>query len=351
MTTATTAAHIPPDKNHLLEDESGNNNNLDDPLAMKSPGSLMGSSIRSDQVSSFDTADNSHTSWRIGMPWFRTRSNDRHTNLTATNNKSKLCVEPPIAPAMDVHEDRYYGGIMKSAETVDVSHNNQTNKSNRGGVEGTKTSAATTANTTTNFPRTLSSRSQDSLADFHDSEWTPQDSSYGAACPVCGCVPKHVRRLVEFSMISAIILGFVYFLVMTSINVSSSSSLSSSSSALDTSSDGYYHHQYYDSGSNNNNSSNYSNNGKTYSNNNDDDADEDSSAANNNNAYTYGNDDDDTDVYNNNGGNGGAYNNNNKNNNQYYYNANNGGGGRGRYRERIRRRFLRYGLGNTNSAQ
>lgn len=59
----------------------------------------------------------------------------------------------------------------------------------------------------------------DSLASFHESEWTPQDSAYGAACPVCGCIPKHVRRMIEFSLIAIMVVGFVWILVATSIQV------------------------------------------------------------------------------------------------------------------------------------
>jgi hypothetical protein len=63
------------------------------------------------------------------------------------------------------------------------------------------------------------SSEDDSIADFDESEWTPQDSAYGAACPVCGFIPKHVRRMIEFSLIAIMVLGFVYLLVTTSIHI------------------------------------------------------------------------------------------------------------------------------------
>jgi hypothetical protein len=63
------------------------------------------------------------------------------------------------------------------------------------------------------------SQDAQSIADFDESEWTQQDSAYGAACPVCGFIPKHVRRMIEFSMIAGMVLGFVYLLVTTSIHI------------------------------------------------------------------------------------------------------------------------------------
>ena len=59
----------------------------------------------------------------------------------------------------------------------------------------------------------------DSLIDFEDSEWTPQDSAYGAACPVCGWIPKEVRRMIEFTLIAVMVVGFVYLVVTTSIKI------------------------------------------------------------------------------------------------------------------------------------
>jgi len=55
--------------------------------------------------------------------------------------------------------------------------------------------------------------------DFDNSEWTPQDSAYGAACPVCGCLPKNVRRAIEVTLITASIFGLIYFVVTTSIRI------------------------------------------------------------------------------------------------------------------------------------
>jgi hypothetical protein len=59
-----------------------------------------------------------------------------------------------------------------------------------------------------------------SIADFKDSEWTPPDSSYGAAIPVGGWIPKNVRRLIEWIMIACLLLAAGYVVVVASIRIS-----------------------------------------------------------------------------------------------------------------------------------
>ena len=59
---------------------------------------------------------------------------------------------------------------------------------------------------------------EDSLADFNDAEWTPQDSAYGAAIPVCGWVPKRLRQGIEATIISFAVFVLGYLIVKTSIN-------------------------------------------------------------------------------------------------------------------------------------
>ncbi|CAB9520872.1 expressed unknown protein [Seminavis robusta] len=61
---------------------------------------------------------------------------------------------------------------------------------------------------------------EDSLADFDEGEWTPQDSSYGAAIPVCGWVPKRLRQFIEATLISFAVFVLVYIVVTTSISIS-----------------------------------------------------------------------------------------------------------------------------------
>ena len=64
---------------------------------------------------------------------------------------------------------------------------------------------------------TLESGSE-SLGEFSASEWTPPDSSYGAAIPVAGWIPKHIRRLIEFSVSALFVMLVVYIVITTSIN-------------------------------------------------------------------------------------------------------------------------------------
>jgi hypothetical protein len=61
---------------------------------------------------------------------------------------------------------------------------------------------------------------EESATDFDESDWTPPDSSYGAACPVCGWIPKHARQKIEFSLIALSVFGFLWAVVATSTHVS-----------------------------------------------------------------------------------------------------------------------------------
>jgi len=59
----------------------------------------------------------------------------------------------------------------------------------------------------------------DLSVDFDDAEWTPQDSAYGAAIPVCGWVPKRLRQGIEATLIALTVVALVYLVVTTSMNV------------------------------------------------------------------------------------------------------------------------------------
>jgi hypothetical protein len=50
--------------------------------------------------------------------------------------------------------------------------------------------------------------------DFQPSEWTPPDSSYGAAIPIAGWIPKRIRRIIELS-VSVILLALIGYLIIT----------------------------------------------------------------------------------------------------------------------------------------
>jgi hypothetical protein len=76
-----------------------------------------------------------------------------------------------------------------------------------------------TATTTT--ATTTDTEGLDPVSDFDDSEWTPMDSSYGAAIPLAGWIPKGIRRTIEFTVLAGIALMIVFWIVETSVRSSS----------------------------------------------------------------------------------------------------------------------------------
>lgn len=60
-----------------------------------------------------------------------------------------------------------------------------------------------------------------------DVEWTPEDSSYGAAIPVCGWIPKNIRRMIEYCLCIIILLSFIVGVIRLTSTFSHSSSQSS----------------------------------------------------------------------------------------------------------------------------
>lgn len=165
-----------------------------------SMGSPMGSSVQSHQLSSFDVDEINSVggaSWRIGMPWFRNGNLPSPMGIPAASNSSMN----------DEHNitTRYYGGLLKPGLEQVAQPGSNRNRSTK--LENFDAISQRMAN------------EDDSLADFHESEWTPPDSAYGAACPVCGWIPKHFRRMIEFSLIAGMFLGFVYLVVTTSIHL------------------------------------------------------------------------------------------------------------------------------------
>jgi hypothetical protein len=61
------------------------------------------------------------------------------------------------------------------------------------------------------------------LEDFDESEWTPPDSSYGAAIPIAGWIPKSIRRTIECTLIAVVLGCIVFFVVETSVRADSKS--------------------------------------------------------------------------------------------------------------------------------
>ena len=60
----------------------------------------------------------------------------------------------------------------------------------------------------------------DYTAPFNDAEeWTPTDSAYGAAMPVCGWIPKPIRKIIEATFIFLLVLVFVVVVISASIKL------------------------------------------------------------------------------------------------------------------------------------
>ena len=131
-------------------------------------------------------------SWQLGRPWFMGASN----SMTSKEDPSE--------------ENRYYGGIMKqdndTKDTADRTLPQQHTLSPGQGL----------------FPRKQRRMhvDEETASEFKESDWTPPDSSYGAACPVCGWIPKHVRQKIELSLIALSVLCFLWAVVVTSTRVS-----------------------------------------------------------------------------------------------------------------------------------
>lgn len=54
-------------------------------------------------------------------------------------------------------------------------------------------------------------------------EWTTPDSSYGAAFPCCGCIPKKTRRIIELCLIAIGSFLFIYVLIKFSVIITTGS--------------------------------------------------------------------------------------------------------------------------------
>lgn len=334
----------------------------------KSPGSFLGASIRSNQVESFDIESEScsvtgeNPGWRIGMPWI---SNSIHNKDSRTSNLK----------TREFH--RYYGGIMKASgesSTGPASPSSTTSNSSRHfrpfrktnqrpnffknancndyrnnsvNVHGNniyvnqkdaKSSSIISEKDNASVPiARTKSNTADSIADFDESEWTPPDSSYGAACPVCGFIPKRVRQMVEMTLIAAMVFFLIYLVVTTSMKIVDAHRWEGrvdGSTASGSAADNYFNGNNYNrTGSSSSSSTNVvtdddvyvekysSNNNNNNGENGDDEAVVDDNYIDDYNENENGNDDD--------GGSGSEYyqnynynNNGNNNQNYNYYNRN-----------------------------
>mmetsp|Transcript_7999 Transcript_7999/g.11885 ORF Transcript_7999/g.11885 Transcript_7999/m.11885 type:complete len:157 (+) Transcript_7999:229-699(+) len=78
--------------------------------------------------------------------------------------------------------------------------------------------------------RSLEHKSSDDVT-LVSVDWTPQDSSYGAACPMCGWIPKKIRKKMEAVVIFSAIFLLIVFLIAGSLRLSSESTGKRSNSA------------------------------------------------------------------------------------------------------------------------
>lgn len=165
----------------------------------------MGSSIQSHQLSSLEIDETFsgdgpghkvNRNWRLGMPWF----------IGASSSRSPREKDSGQSP-------RYYGGLIKAEEALLPDVHGKKKRSFRGARQQAPFGFG---------PRITSLRSADeeSISNFSISEWTPQDSAYGAACPVCGWIPKQMRRMIEFSLICFMVLVFLWMVVTVSSHIS-----------------------------------------------------------------------------------------------------------------------------------
>lgn len=71
---------------------------------------------------------------------------------------------------------------------------------------------------------------EDDLRDFEASEWTPPDSSYGAAIPVAGWIPKNIRRTIEWTLMGGLLAIVCFWIVRTSVRADTNNLSNSSNS-------------------------------------------------------------------------------------------------------------------------
>lgn len=184
---------------------------------MNSPNSAKYSGLEVESVSS----SSSDKSWMKRIRWFRNTRKHRDSKGT-----------PPEGT-------QYVGGAMESAPSIPV----------RTTAVREMQHAKPEREITTTFGRIASwmtanssHHEDDSVGDFKESEWTPEDSSYGAACPLFGWIPKSTRRSIEFALLLLLVIGLVYLMVMLSIVISearSDNSIADDTAVLDLDDDRY----------------------------------------------------------------------------------------------------------------
>jgi len=153
-------------------------------------------------------------------------------------------------------EGLYYGDVMTSfpLEEDDAIHPNYSTESMAGShasrFQRFRRSIAASLRSSFSIKSTQSQiesdDDNDSLNNFQD--WTPPDSAYGAAFPICGWVPKHYRRLIEATIFALLAFVLVFFVVTTSIRLTledNKSDVSSSENNSGASSNKFSDDDYY----------------------------------------------------------------------------------------------------------
>jgi hypothetical protein len=165
------------------------------------------------QSSSFDAAgsqSSASASWRQRLRWFHVfQRKHRSAELAAVRSGSHD--DRPyrdsaisLSPRSDGDVQSKGNQLLRSASWHDTRHHPKT---------------------TTRDVNSQSIYGGDhiSLEAFDESEWTPPDSSYGAAIPVAGWIPKSIRRTIECTLIAVVLGCVVFFVVETSVRADSKS--------------------------------------------------------------------------------------------------------------------------------
>jgi hypothetical protein len=139
----------------------------------------------------------SERSWMKRIRWFRNTRTHRDSFSSTPNGEA--------AP--------YVGGEMESAPPMPSAPTETA-------LKPRLARPSTFHRITSWMTATSSQHDEESVLDFQESEWTPPDSSYGAAIPVFGWVPKTTRRYIEFLLMLLLIAGLVYLVVTISFIIS-----------------------------------------------------------------------------------------------------------------------------------
>ena len=246
----------------------------DNDAADDRPAAIMGitESMGSLEVEEAGTGDSvSFTSWKNRLKWLQGRNNSilssQQQQDDNDNNNDNAHTFYYSGGPMNVD------GVMKTIDnnrqepdpetTPSRNHHSHEHHNDHPNHPSSTTAYPLRKQATSSFSRVaswFSGRSSelgggDSLASFDEGEWTPPDSSYGAAIPVGGWIPKPIRRTIEGTLIALGTLMLVYMVVTTSMRVTNERNRSKNNdgggsssvdSYMDYKSNGNYAPQNYD---------------------------------------------------------------------------------------------------------